>query len=189
MRHTSSHKRNLDGDLLIQVVAAFRDGNRDAFRMLYDKFELPIYRFCKHLVGDEELARDAFQETFIKMYQHHRELQSDNIQSWLFSIARRVSLNLLRARRKEHEAFDEMHHAEYEPPESDFALREHLERALQLLPLTLREALILRDIEGHSYTEIATIVGIDLSLAKVRVYRARLMMRRILSPIVMERSR
>jgi RNA polymerase sigma-70 factor (ECF subfamily) len=57
-----------------------------------------------------------------------------------------------------------------------------------MLPLSLREAIILRDIEGHSYADIADIVGIDLSLAKVRVFRARLILRRILSPIVTERS-
>lgn len=189
MRYNPVNRRTLEGDLLAQVIAEFREGSKDAFRLLYDRFEYPIYRFCKHLTGDEATARDAFQETFIRMYEYRRDLKTDNIQSWLFSIARRVSLNMIRMRRREHEAFDESLHTNQTAQETDIVLREHLDKALAMLPITLREALILRDIEGHAYTDIALIVGIDLSLAKVRVYRARLMMRRILSPLVTERSK
>ncbi len=170
------------------MLEEFRGGSRDAFRLLYDRFEYPIYRFCKHLTGDEATARDAFQETFIKMYEHRCDLKTINIESWLFSIARRVCLNLIRMRRRQHEAFDERLHTNSASSESDDILRDHLSRALSMLPLSLREAIILRDIEGHSYADIADIVGIDLSLAKVRVFRARLILRRILSPIVTERS-
>ncbi|HCN05844.1 MAG TPA: RNA polymerase subunit sigma, partial [Bacteroidetes bacterium] len=49
-----------------------------------------------------------------------------------------------------------------------------------------REALVLREYEGHSYQEIAALVGIDLSLAKVRVYRARLLMRKLLAGVVLQ---
>lgn len=171
------------------VVAAFKEGDRAAFRQLYDHFERPIYRFCRHLTGDEAMAGDAFQETFIRMYQHHRDMRTSNVQSWLFAIARRVCLNLLRARRRQNESFDEDLHGGIDAAEGDVFLREHLENALQRLPITLREALILRDVEGHSYQEIAQICGIDLSLAKVRVFRARQHMRRILTPVVVERGR
>lgn len=185
----TSDRRSVDEDVLQRVVDAFKEGDRQAFRVLYDRFEHPIHRFCRHLVSDEALARDAFQETFIRMYEHRRDLRGENIQSWLFSIARRVCLNLLRSRRRTFEEFDEGQHELVEHVESDILLREHLDRALALLPVTLREALLLRDVEGHSYQEIAEIVGIDLSLAKVRVYRARLIMRKHLSPIVAERSK
>jgi len=171
------------------VVEAFKDGDRAAFRRLYDHFQRPIYRFCRHLTGDEAMAGDAFQETFIRMYQHHRDLRTSNIQSWLFAIARRVCLNLLRTRRRQNEVFDEDLHGGSVSPEGDVFLREHLEQAMACLPVTLREALILRDVEGHSYQEIAVICGIDLSLAKVRVFRARQHMRRILTPVVTERGR
>lgn len=187
MNFSSNHRRALEGDLLSQVLAEFKGGSREAFRLLYDRFEYPIYRFCKHFTGDEATARDAFQETFIRMYEHRRELKTENIESWLFSIARRVSLNLIRQRRRTHEAFDELLHTNPTVPDPDHVLKDQLSKALSMLPVSLREAIILRDIEGHSYSDIALIVGIDLSLAKVRVYRARLMMRRILSPIVTER--
>ena len=135
------------------------------------------------------MAGDAFQETFIRMYQHHRDLRTSNIQSWLFAIARRVCLNLIRTRKRQNEVFNEDLHGGAETSVGDVFLKEHLEKAMSKLPVTLREALILRDVEGHSYQEIATICGIDLSLAKVRVFRARQHMRRILTPVVVERGR
>jgi len=171
------------------VVEAFKDGDRAAFRQLYDHFERPIYRFCRHLTGDDAMAGDAFQETFIRMYQHHRDLRTSNIQSWLFAIARRTCLNMIRMRRRQNEVFDEDLHGGAISQEGDVFLREHLEKAMSHLPITLREALILRDVEGHSYQEIAEICGIELSLAKVRVFRARQHMRRLLTPVVMERGR
>ena len=190
MRNPVTHKREeVDQQILLHLVEAFRGGDRQAFRALYDRFEQPIYRFCRHMVSDEDLARDAFQETFIRMYENRTSLRTTNIQSWLYAIARRVCLNLLRSKRKGHEAFDEAFHGEAEEMKGDVFLREHLDAALAKLPITLKEALILRDVEGHSYKEIADIVGIDLSLAKVRVYRARLHMRRLLSAVVPERNK
>jgi len=186
---TTSDRRPVDEEFLATVIEAFKAGDKQAFRMLYDRYDQAIYRFCRHLVVDEALARDAFQETFIRMYEHRQDLRGTNIQSWLFTIARRVSLNLLRARRRTHEEFNETLHESVDHIDSDVLLREHIDRALALLPVALREALILRDVEGHSYLEIAEIVGIDISLAKVRVYRARLIMRKHLSTIVAERSK
>lgn len=190
MRTPASHTREeMDQQILLLLVEAFRGGDRQAFRALYDRYEQQIYRFCRHMVSDDDLAGDAFQETFIRAYENRTSLRTTNIQSWLYAIARRVCLNLLRSKRKGHEAFDETYHGEQEEAKSDILLREHLDRALAKLPITLKEALILRDVEGHSYREIADIVGIDLSLAKVRVYRARLHMRRLLSTVVPERRR
>jgi len=166
------------------VVLAFRDGDRDAFRMLYDAYYARVYRFCLHMVVDEALAKDAFQETFIRMFEHRASLRGVNVRSWLFSIARRVCLNMIRAKRGGHESFDETYHGPRTTEERDVALRQQIDNALTQLPVALRESLVLREFEGYTYQEIADTVGIDLSLAKVRVYRARLMMRKILAPIL-----
>ena len=190
MRSSTSQPRTAKPEEILQAtVDAFRDGDRQAFKALYDRFEQPIYRFCRHMMVDEAVARDAFQETFIRMYENRQSLRTNNVQSWLFSIARRVCLNLIRSRRKNHEAFDETFHGDSMSIEGDIFLKEHLEKAMGQLPVALREALILRDVEGYSYQQISEIAGIDLSLAKVRVYRARLHMRRMLTPVVQERGR
>ena len=186
---TPYHSVRITEDELPLVVAMFREGDRDAFRRLYDHFECPIFRFCRHILSDEAMAGDAFQETFIRMYQHHRDIRTLNIQSWPYSIARRVCLNLLRSQRSTVESFNEDLHGGAVSPTGDVFLREHLDKAMSQLPITLREALVLRDVEGHSYQEIAVICGIDLSLAKVRVFRARQHMRHMLTHVVSERGR
>lgn len=182
------HSAPTTDDGLAATVDAFRMGDSKAFNVLYSLFKARIYRFCVHMVCDEAMAKDAFQETFIRMYEHRMELRGQNVGSWLFTIARRTCLNHMRTRRQHHEAFDETYHGiPIEEEIVDVYLREHIERALALLPLPLREALVLREYDGYSYAEIAGIVGIDLSLAKVRVYRARLQMRKLLAEVMESR--
>jgi len=185
VKPTTRHTAHLITDENIDdVVVAFRGGDGNAFRMLYDAYNANVYRFCLRMVGDEAIAKDAFQETFIRMFEHRSTLRGVNVRSWLFSIARRVCLNMLRARRGGHESFDETFHGCEELEEHDVVLRQQIDKALAQLPVALREALVLREFEGLAYQEIADTVGIELSLAKVRVYRARLMMRTILAPIL-----
>lgn len=187
MTRSQPHSERQQADLDIGgLIASFRIGDARAFDALYAMYQSRIYRFCRRMMGDDVLAKDAFQETFIKMYEHRTELRGDNITSWLFSIARRVCLNMLRTRRMDHDAFDETFHARSEAVDADVILRERIEAALTRLPVALREALVLREYEGHSYNEIAAIVGIDLSLAKVRVYRARLLMRKYLAAVMLQ---
>ena len=188
-RHQPNRSHELSPAQQAELLAAFRRGDKQAFRFLYDVYEHSVYRFCRHLTGDEAQARDAFQETFIRFYEHRNDLHSDNVRSWLFTIARRSCLNIIRTQRKTHDVFDEVQHSEANMPLADIFLREQIERAMGCLPLALREALILRDIEGYTYQELADIIGIDISLAKVRVYRARLHMRKLLMPIVQEHRR
>ena len=185
MKPTPRHiAQPLTDENIDAVVLAFRDGDRDAFRILYDAYYARVYRFCLRMVDDEAIAKDAFQETFIRMFEHRASLRGVNVRSWLFSIARRVCLNLIRGKRAGHESFDETYHAMDDAEEHDVVLRQQIDKALAQLPVALRESLVLREFEGYTYQEIADTVGIDLSLAKVRVYRARLMMRKILAPIL-----
>lgn len=177
-------QNNPDQELAL-VVAAFKRGESDAFTVLYNMYKSKIYRFCKHMVSDDAIAKDAFQETFIRMFEHRSDLRGENVCSCLLTIARRTCLNQLRARRLTHDTFDETYHGiPIEDAVSDVYLREHIDNALAQLPVALREALVLREYHGYSYQEIASITGIELSLAKVRVYRARLFMRKLLVGVV-----
>jgi RNA polymerase sigma-70 factor, ECF subfamily len=176
---------NMDAGNLKEVMEDLRRGSAEAFKILYRKYNRKVYRFCLRMMGDEMLADDAFQETFIKVYEKRRQFRSMNFQAWLFSIARRTCLNLMRAR-KEYESFDEFY---FEPPDEkqrDIGMRDFIEDALKMLPVPLREALILREYEDCTYQDIADILGIQLSLAKVRVHRAREILRKLLAPIKQE---
>lgn len=170
---------------LDEAVVALRNGSEPAFQVLYRHYGQAVYRFCLRMTGDKPAAQDALQETFIRVYEHSRAMRGDNFGAWLFTIARRVCLNAIRARRQ-HDSFDEELFQAPKEQERDVAMQQYIGQALQTLPVPLREALILREYEGYAYHEIADIIGIDLSLAKIRVHRARLALRKILTPLAQE---
>lgn len=170
---------------LKKAVSDFQSGSAEAFHILYQEYNQKIYKFCLRLLNDEELARDAFQETFIKIYQKSNQFRGDNFQSWLFTIARNNCFNIMRSQREE-EIFDESYHKPGNSKIRDIGMKDYIGKAIAKLPLLLREALILREYEEHSYKEIAEIMGVDLSLAKVRVHRARKMLKELLQPLMKE---
>lgn len=184
-----SIQRNYNEDLN-EVIATFakrmKAGDIQAFNWLHEHFSKPIYRFCFKMIGDEAVAKDAYQETFVKVFEHRASFQEINFTAWIYTIARRVCLNLLRSK-KSFDQFDEELHSNDEPLPQDALLRQQIQLAIESLPQQLKEALILREFDELSYQEIALTLGIDLSLAKIRVHRARIIIRKILAPIVQDR--
>ncbi|MBL7999878.1 MAG: RNA polymerase sigma factor [Candidatus Kapabacteria bacterium] len=180
MNHNDPHEE------IRAMAEGFRTGSEEAFQWLYKYFSRNVYRFCLRMVGNEQSAKDAYQETFLRCIEHRAEFRGENFPAWLFTIARRVCLNAIRARRQFDE-FDEVEHGVIEINEQDVYMQMHIQKALDSLPVVFKEALILREYDGLSYQEIADVLKIDLSLAKVRVHRARLIIRKILTPIIQER--
>jgi RNA polymerase sigma-70 factor (ECF subfamily) len=180
-----------ESEKLQQAMQVLRQGSAEAFHLLYEKYNRKVFRFCLRMLGDTDTAKDAFQETFISIYEHRREFRGQNFQAWAFTIARHTCLNALRSR-KEHESFDEISYYSMkgepvaEGTESDVGLKDCISKAVGILPLALREAFLLREYEECSYQEISDILGIDLSLAKVRVFRAREILRKLLTPLKQE---
>lgn len=170
---------------LLDALENLRKGSAEAFHLLYNKYHHNIYRFCLKMLGDTAMAKDAFQEVFIKVYENRKSFHGSNFSSWLYTIARNTCINAIR-NKKGHESFDEIYHGEMRAPDGDIAMKDFIDNAIESLPVTLRESLILREYEDCSYHEIAEILDIDLSLAKVRVHRARLLLRKLLTPLVKE---
>ncbi|MCX7735889.1 MAG: RNA polymerase sigma factor [Candidatus Kapabacteria bacterium] len=168
-----------------KAVEQLNQGSAEAFHILYEKYRNNIYKFCLRMLNEVELAEDAFQETFIKIYEHSSEFKGENFSAWAFKIARNTCLNYLRSKKEFISFNDEL----YEPidyQKEDIVLSEFIKKAIAQLPIPLREALILREYEDLSYQEIANILNIDLSLAKIRVHRSRLILRKILEPLKKE---
>lgn len=168
-----------------KAIEQLNQGSAEAFHILYEKYRNNIYKFCLRMLNDVELAEDAFQETFIKIYEHSHEFKGVNFSAWAFKIARNTCLNYLRAKKEFISFNDDL----YEPVDSlkvDVGLNDFIKKAITQLPVPLREALILREYEELSYQEIANILNIDLSLAKIRVHRSRLILRKILEPLKKE---
>lgn len=177
------HKDNEDE--VTQAVQELKRGSAEAFHLLYRKYNRSVYRFCLRMLNDQFSAEDAFQETFIRVFEHRKEFRGENFSSWLFSIARNVCLNTIRSRKEKIEINEDLN-LTINNSDSDVALKDFIQQAIGKLPVTLREALILREYEECSYQDIADILSIELSAAKVRVHRGRILLREMLQPIVKE---
>lgn len=170
---------------LQQATEDFRRGSAEAFHILYSHYSQRIYRFCLRMLGSKEKAEDAFQETFIKVFENARNFRTNNFGAWLFTIARHICLNMIRLEKPYQEVDENSIKLSY-VSRGDIGLKDFVQRSIMRLPVSLREALLLREYEDCSYEEIAQILGISVSLAKVRVHRARLLLKKLLEPIARE---
>lgn len=168
-----------------QATEEFRLGSAEAFHILYTHYSQRVYRFCLRMLGNKDKAEDAFQETFIKVFENAKMFRSDNFGAWLFTIARHICLNMIRLEKPHQEVDDNSIKLSY-VERDDIGLKDFVQSAIMHLPVSLREALLLREYEDYPYEEIAQILGISVSLAKVRVHRARLLLKKLLEPIAKE---
>lgn len=178
-------RTNIEDSELKQAGEELKRGSAEAFHLLYKQYNQKVYRFCLRMLGDEDAAKDAFQEIFIKIYEHRTDFRGENFAAWLFTISRHTCYNMMRMT-KDHEQLESAYHLSAKETRSDVGLQACIQKALDTLPVALKEALILREYEDLSYQEIAEVMGIEISLAKVRVFRAREIMRKILTPLKQE---
>jgi RNA polymerase sigma-70 factor (ECF subfamily) len=178
----------------VELLDRFLSGEEPAFAELYGRHKQQVYTYCARMLGgDQDLASDAFQEVFIKVYEKAWQFrEGTNVTGWLLMIARNTCLNVFRAR-KPNDCIDD--HAELESSDRSLApefgeeqhfLRAKLEQAIAELPAEYRDPLVLREFDGLGYAEIAKIMGTTLPVIKVRIYRAKQKLREILRPYVAE---
>ncbi len=161
-----------------------------AFSELYARYAQRVFAYCLRVTGDDEDAKDIFQETFLKFYHNansKNEENIDNIGGLLITIARHLCLNFKR-NRKQLLNIDEFNittnDTEYERKE----LLKLVSMAIELLEFEYREAFVLRQYQGLSYKEIAVITETSVSAIKNRVWRAKEMIKDILSPYLEDMS-
>lgn len=176
--------KNTESDIL-DATKKLKEGSAQAFKVLYEEYGPRVYRYCLRMLGDPTNAEDAFQETFIRIYEKRHLYNGSNFASWLFTIARNTCYNTLR-QRKDFVEFDEEYHNSHNIPESNYGIKLSLEQAIAQLPVVFREVIILREYEDYSYQEIADMLGVELNLVKVRVFRARVALRKLLNPVEKE---
>ncbi|HTK37475.1 MAG TPA: sigma-70 family RNA polymerase sigma factor [Pyrinomonadaceae bacterium] len=181
-------------------VDRLKNGDSLAYDILVTRYSGQIYGLLYRLTQDAEEAADLTQDTFLQVLRSIRKFRGDSeLKTWLFRIAINESRNRFRwwKRRKREStvsldaqpASDGLPLNETLPDTSEDPERilmrkqerEQIERALDDLPLPFREAVVLCDIEGQSYQEIATILGINIGTVKSRIARGREEMRKKLS--------
>lgn len=149
-------------------------GRKDAFEILVERHKDRVFRFAMRIVGDRDDAADLAQETFVRAYRKLVLYDGErSFGTWLLAICANLGKNRLRSesrRRRAQEAHVEIYRTDQNPPD---ALREALEEALRQMPEALRIPLVLKHVEGLSYEEVADVLGIRLSAAKMRIKRAR----------------
>lgn len=158
-----------------------------AFKELYQRYHKRIFAYCLKFLRNEEAARDAFQSTFTAVYEQRHQFVPGDFSRWIFTIAKRQSMNLysrMAADRLPEDHDDDMLLEiadEDDRTDADVALYEMLNQALESLKPEFRDVLQLRYYEDLSYEDIADRLGITLSLAKVRVNRAKAALQRMLN--------
>jgi RNA polymerase sigma-70 factor, ECF subfamily len=173
-----------------RLVAAAQAGSLDAFNALVARYERPAYGLAYRLLGDQAAAEDATQESFLAAWANLRSYRGGVFKSWLLRIVANRCYDELRKRQR-HPA-DSLDALPVEPEAAwttqaraetpdDFALRRelglHLRQGIERLPHDQRLTLVLSDVQGHSYEEIAEITGVNLGTVKSRLSRARARLR------------
>ncbi|HSK07388.1 MAG TPA: sigma-70 family RNA polymerase sigma factor [Acidimicrobiia bacterium] len=155
------------------VILAAGAGDAAAFEELVRAYQVHVWRFLRHLLGDPALAEDVTQETFVRVY---RKLGSFRFRSkfstWVFQVARNAGIDALRSRQRrarlasalESQVRSTLHGAE---------LGVEVEAALQSLAPRLREAFVLIEALGLTYREAGEALGIPEGTVKSRVFHAR----------------
>lgn len=173
-----------------EVVRRVRSGETALFEVLIRRHDQRVYRTVRSILMDEDEAEDAMQQAWIKAYLHLDEFEGTAaFSTWLVRIAANEALGRLRRRSRlapVPEEQEETMPAIAEGPEERAAAREAVrlvERAVDRLPAPYRAVFMLRDVEGLSTAETATALGIAEDATKVRLHRARAMLRRTLTDL------
>ncbi len=165
-------------DIDPDIPSRARNGDEAAFAALVEFFHVRCLRYARYMLGDEEDAEEAVQDTFIRVYDHLSQFRSDaRFEPWLFRIlANRC--RTVRARRRRRESLvvtgelPAMAAVAAEAPDASRDVLEEVEAALEELPSEQREAFLLRHVEDLSYEDMAVITGVRLSALRMRVKRA-----------------
>ncbi len=156
-----------------EVLRAAQAGSVTAFEDLVRRYQGEVWRLCLQLVRDEALADDATQEAFVRAYRFLPRYRGDSkFTTWLFSISRNCALDELRRSGRNRKARARLE-SERPPTQSEISTGIEVREAVERLPLELREPVVLIDMFGCSYNEVARILGTPAGTVKSRVHRAR----------------
>ena len=185
-----------------ELVHELQAGSETAFDWLVTHYHAPVYNLILSMLGDTSDAADGSQEVFLKAFRGIRKFrQGSSLKTWLYRIAIREALNHKRwfkrhlQKNVSIDAEPEEGHAQIEiedlgaTPFEQLASREiqiAVQHALQEVPDVFRTAVILRDLEGLSYDEVAEVLECSVGTVKSRILRGRRAHREVLEPLLKE---
>jgi RNA polymerase sigma factor (sigma-70 family) len=167
-------------DLALTRAAAA--GDEEAFNEIYDTHADALYMLCLRLVGgDAASARDLTQDVFIQVWKKLHTYRGESaLRTWLH----RVAINVVRTQQRlKGPTLAEVEAAETgrSAHQPDTATRLDLERALAALPPGARAVIVLHDVEGYKYHEVAEMLDVDIGTVKAQIHRGRKLLREMWS--------
>jgi RNA polymerase sigma-70 factor, ECF subfamily len=181
-----------------EMVLAVREGDTTAYRGLVEKYQTRVYQMVYGMVRNREDARDITQDAFVKAYDNlHRFRLESSFYTWIYRIAMNLSIDFLRKRqrrgpvteydeaiahRDDDGGIDEAHHQD--GPARTLERKRLYERimdAMEELPEDQRQVVLLRELEGLSYKEIAEVMEIPEGTVMSRLYYARKKLQKMLA--------
>jgi RNA polymerase sigma-70 factor (ECF subfamily) len=156
-----------------------------AYRKWVDDYQDQAWTLARFLLKDRAEAEDAVQEAFIRLWNHRDNVDPDRIKPWLMKVTRNICLDRLR-RRRYTEPLEEYQAAEHRGPmfgAQQSELGRWLQRAIAGLQEPYRSLVVLRDVQQHSYEEVAGVTELSLSQVKVYLHRARKQLREQLAEV------
>ena len=175
-----------------EVLSRVQDGDQELFEVIVSRYKNKIVNLIFYMINDYEKALELAQDTFIKVFSksssYNRNLP---FHSWIYKIGSNIAIDELRRRKRKplylldddkgyREETNPALNSRFDLPEDQLLqseMKKKVREAVQTLPQKYRLPLILKDIEGHSYEEVASMVGRPSGTIKSRVNRARLILR------------
>ncbi len=182
----------------LSLVERCRANDDAAFNEVVTRYKAKVYNYIYRMTGSSEDAEDLTQEVFIRMYTSIDSFRSQSsLNTWLFRIAGNLCIDKFRRSKNrtaaysldeplgdgESEAAHEVPDTTYEPHRllENVEMAEQIQKALAQIPEKLRATLLLHDVEGLPYEEIAQVIGCPLGTVKSRLFNARMQLRQRLS--------
>ncbi|HKD49694.1 MAG TPA: sigma-70 family RNA polymerase sigma factor [Candidatus Acidoferrum sp.] len=185
-----------------ELVHELQAGSETAFDWLVTHYHAPVYNLILGMLGDTSDAADGTQEVFLKAFRGIRQFrQVSSLKTWLYRIAIREALNQKRwfkrhlQKNVSIDAEPEEGQARFEIPDNAgtpfeqlaaHEIQDAVQGALQKVPEAFRSAVILRDLEGLSYEEVAEVLECSVGTVKSRILRGRRSLKDILEPMLQE---
>ena len=178
----------------IALVEEALGGKLDAFNQLVLRHQDHLFALVYRLVPDRDQAADAVQEAFFSAYRNLASFRGGSVRSWLGKIAINAAMDIQRSRRRRRSSpYPELEDESWQPPalpsEEPESRTLEVERlralasALEALPYEQRNCIVLFDVDGYDYSEIAEIMGVSVGTVKSRIHRGRLVLRTALAPM------
>lgn len=185
-----------------RLIRLAQDGDMDAFNQIVERHQRAVYSTCLRMLRDPQLAEDATQDAFVRAWKAVSSFRGGIVRPWLLRIATNRTYDVLRSRaRRPAQSLDAQPYesepewttqvGQAEAPEqftSRGELSEMLQEALANLPEDQRLAIVLSDVQGYGYDEIAEVMNIAVGTVKSRISRGRAKLREYMqdSPVAME---